>query len=113
MYGISRSAGLHYIDVQDEEISGGCPSYSPPEEHPKKECHFVYDRDCPNDICVAGAIQNYTHQLEEWSSVQTVHYLRKRSSWSSSQGSGGARLEHQQQPPVNQHFREALMFVTQ
>ncbi|KAF4673631.1 hypothetical protein FOL47_010309 [Perkinsus chesapeaki] len=26
-------------------------------------CEFNYSRDCPNDVCVAGAIKNYTAQL--------------------------------------------------
>ncbi|EER14377.1 Nuclease PA3, putative [Perkinsus marinus ATCC 50983] len=39
----SWSKPLHYANVDD--------------------CEFVYARDCPNNVCVAGAIKNYTAQL--------------------------------------------------
>ncbi|KAL3937995.1 MAG: hypothetical protein SGBAC_006997 [Bacillariaceae sp.] len=50
------SAPLHFIDVRDDLIPGGCMSAS-------EDCRFQYDRDCVNDICAAGAILNYTQQL--------------------------------------------------
>lgn len=49
------SSPLHFIDIRDDQI-GGCYSN-------KDGCHFQYERDCPNDVCVAGAILNYTKQL--------------------------------------------------
>ncbi len=44
---------LHYVDVMDAEISGGC--------HPQGNCTFVYERDCQNDKCAVGAIVKFTH----------------------------------------------------
>jgi len=52
---------LHYIDVQDETISGGCPANINATSDGR--CHFDYARDCVDDFCVAGAIVNYTSQL--------------------------------------------------
>jgi hypothetical protein len=72
------SAALHYIDIRDDEITGGCPIRNVTNENTitadkavdasgnnSTACSFEYTRDCPNDVCVAGAIQNYTSQLEE------------------------------------------------
>jgi hypothetical protein len=63
----SWSGPLHYIDVHDEDIAGGCPvenritaALSSPESY---TCMFDYARDCANDWCAAGAIVNYTSQL--------------------------------------------------
>lgn len=56
------SGPLHYIDVQDETISGGCPA-NVNATNTDRRCHFDYARDCVDDFCVAGAIVNYTSQL--------------------------------------------------
>jgi S1/P1 Nuclease len=56
------SGSLHYIDIHDEMVPGGCPAGTTP----KEGCHFDYQRDCSNDVCVAGAIVNYTHHLADW-----------------------------------------------
>ena len=61
---------LHYIDVRDDSISGGCPAGEGDDLSP--ECQFDYSRDCPDDICVAGAIVNYTDILLEH------HYYESR-----------------------------------
>eukprot|EP00525_Craspedostauros_australis_P002272 CAMPEP_0198129936 /NCGR_PEP_ID=MMETSP1442-20131203/52827_1 /TAXON_ID= /ORGANISM="Craspedostauros australis, Strain CCMP3328" /LENGTH=398 /DNA_ID=CAMNT_0043790439 /DNA_START=269 /DNA_END=1465 /DNA_ORIENTATION=+ len=53
------SGALHYIDVSDDQIDGGCPINTT-----NAQCRFIYDRDCVDDVCVAGAIQNYTKQLQ-------------------------------------------------
>lgn len=47
---------LHYIDVQEKSYKDRCAAFS-------RDCQFVYDRDCANDFCVAGAISNYTAQI--------------------------------------------------
>jgi len=47
---------LHYIDVQEKSYEDRCAAFS-------RDCQFVYDRDCANDFCVAGAIANYTRQI--------------------------------------------------
>eukprot|EP00339_Tiarina_fusa_P022639 CAMPEP_0117005448 /NCGR_PEP_ID=MMETSP0472-20121206/6063_1 /TAXON_ID=693140 ORGANISM="Tiarina fusus, Strain LIS" /NCGR_SAMPLE_ID=MMETSP0472 /ASSEMBLY_ACC=CAM_ASM_000603 /LENGTH=353 /DNA_ID=CAMNT_0004706697 /DNA_START=291 /DNA_END=1352 /DNA_ORIENTATION=- len=65
------SGPLHYIDVRDDLYKGGCHytnnsssnSSSGSSNAPAAGCSFDYERDCPNDICVAGAILNYTSQL--------------------------------------------------
>lgn len=50
------SAPLHFIDIRDDLVDGGCERLS-------EKCDFQYKRDCPADFCVAGAILNYTDQL--------------------------------------------------
>nr|ANW72271.1 bifunctional nuclease 1 [Tradescantia hirsutiflora] len=44
-YKFRWTSPLHFIDTPD------------------KDCTFDYTRDCPDDKCVAGAIQNFTSQL--------------------------------------------------
>ncbi|KAG7356109.1 S1/P1 nuclease [Nitzschia inconspicua] len=58
------SAELHYIDIRDNLIAGGCHFLPNPHDTMSScDCDFQYDRDCPEDICVAGAILNYSTQL--------------------------------------------------
>jgi hypothetical protein len=62
------SAALHYIDVQDDTIAGGCPivvngTSTTDNKDNTRQCQFVYARDCVDDRCVAGAILNYTKAL--------------------------------------------------
>lgn len=60
------SAPLHYIDVPDDVIAGGCPVQNRTSGSPATDsyaCQFEYARDCADDWCVAGAIANYTSQL--------------------------------------------------
>lgn len=69
------SAELHYIDIRDNLITGGC-HYPPKQQHdalekPACSCDFKYDRDCPEDICVAGAILNYSTQLLSYTQKPT------------------------------------------
>lgn len=94
------SAPLHYIDVRDDLVENeGCHIFP----HLNPACRFCYTRDCPNDICVAGAIVNYSSQLLAMSAeiternAKTEWHLRKKSQ---SQGSKSSR-------------KEALMFLTQ
>lgn len=56
------TAPLHFIDVHDEEILGGCPVHAP-HSNTTTLCLFDYKRDCPNDTCVAGAIANYSNSM--------------------------------------------------
>lgn len=51
------SAPLHFIDVRDDMMDAGCPASN------HSSCRFLYPRDCPGDMCVAGAIVNYTSRL--------------------------------------------------
>lgn len=60
------SAPLHYIDVRDDLLPGGCPVGAPSSNSISNlhgACFFNYTRDCVNNVCVAGAIVNYTNQL--------------------------------------------------
>jgi hypothetical protein len=92
------SAPLHYIDIPDDSIDGGCPSIMAPNE--TSACHFLYERDCINDVCVAGAILNYTSQLTQWNLQDTLTGLRGFPSRSNQLLQG-------------HDIREALMFLTQ
>ena len=51
---------LHFIDVHDADIPGACPSQKP---NGTTLCTFDYQRDCEEDMCVAGAIANYSSHL--------------------------------------------------
>jgi hypothetical protein len=54
------STPLHYVDIQDDVIVGGCPVVGDGEF---SDCWFEYARDCVDDVCAAGAIANYSTQL--------------------------------------------------
>mmetsp|Transcript_61608 Transcript_61608/g.150820 ORF Transcript_61608/g.150820 Transcript_61608/m.150820 type:complete len:434 (+) Transcript_61608:206-1507(+) len=64
------SGQLHFIDVQDEIIDGGChyrpqdgDDYYHGQRNNNNKCMFYYERDCVDNDCVAGAILNYSTQL--------------------------------------------------
>jgi S1/P1 Nuclease len=57
------SAPLHYIDIADDLIPSGCPATASLLNTTMNLCFFDYARDCPDDLCVAGAIVNYTSRL--------------------------------------------------
>ena len=63
---------LHYVDVKDGDITGGCPII------PQKKlaqfnatrtgtsnCTFVYERDCKKGACAVGAIVEFSHQSRD------------------------------------------------
>lgn len=69
---------LHYADVKDGEVQGGCPCISlsskkqldaADDEHEsstqQSSCNFVYDRDSTNGKCVVGAIVDYSHKMHD------------------------------------------------
>ena len=65
------SGALHYIDIHDNLVDGGCPVFDEtPVQH--QNCRFIYDRDCANHVCVAGAIVNYTQHLGAWNNNNTM-----------------------------------------
>lgn len=111
------SAELHYIDVRDNLITGGCHY----QEHDKQgsvdssttttiehcNCDFQYDRDCPEDICVAGAIMNYSTQLLLRSDP---HRRRTTSSMSSSLRT---RAVSGREDTHVYRMQQALKFLTQ
>jgi len=49
----------HYVEVPDDEIS--CPILR--DDDNNNTCWLDYDRDCPNDDCVIGAIVTHTTNL--------------------------------------------------
>ena len=75
------TAPMHFIDIRDDLVPGGCPSTSTPvvptiEEVYKADygeesrssdrhngCTFSYDRDCVNGLCVANAIRTLSQRL--------------------------------------------------
>jgi S1/P1 Nuclease len=65
------SAPLHFIDIRDDEILNGCPIMDPENYGWKNDCHFLYERDCPHDVCVSGAIMNYSSLLLASSKVMS------------------------------------------
>jgi len=64
------SGSLHFVDVRDDLIKGGC-HYQYHSAHTRDLssslsdlCEFEYfQRDCADGVCVAGAILNYSTQL--------------------------------------------------
>ena len=69
------SGSLHFIDVRDDLIEGGCHyQYNSSKKNDDYSisssssdiCEFqYYHRDCDDGICVAGAVLNYSTQLIE------------------------------------------------
>ena len=74
------SGALHYVDIKDSYISGGCPCTRPittlTSAHQGSSnskyctigvaeslCNFSIERDCPSSFCAVGAISNFTHRL--------------------------------------------------
>jgi hypothetical protein len=53
----SWSAGLHFVNIVQENCNM------------ENGCEFVYERDCPEDLCVAGAVLNYTATLRTLAAV--------------------------------------------
>jgi hypothetical protein len=66
------SGPLHYIDVRDDLLPEGCPVH---DAGSSSSCSFNYARDCVEDVCVAGAIVNYTQRLKS-----QIHPLRSSES---------------------------------
>lgn len=88
----SWSAPLHFVDIRDDLIDGGCRNIS-------EDCEFQYERDCPEDVCVAGAIVNFTNQLLLPPSNEESSVLR----------GGGSPLSL----GTKKNLTQALMFLTQ
>ena len=62
------SAPLHFVDIRDDEIEGGCSCTPRPaleflDQEPQNPCTFIYSRDCTFNMCAVGAIVNYTTRL--------------------------------------------------
>ena len=69
------SKPLHYVDVEDSLVTNGCHYNN------TDNCTFVYERDCANDFCVAGAVTNYSTRLinhsinDNWDSLKFLVHL--------------------------------------
>ncbi|GMI40134.1 hypothetical protein TeGR_g2249 [Tetraparma gracilis] len=61
---------LHFINVQGSP-SSPCSASSP------SSCVFDYSRDCADDICVAGAIANYTSRMSSPASAEDLYLSTK------------------------------------
>lgn len=81
----SWSAPLHFVDVRDDAYEGGCRYRESTAADDERRCELVYERDCANDFCVAGAIANYSVALRDV-------VLRGVPSSSSSRADGTQRL---------------------
>jgi hypothetical protein len=114
------SSELHYIDIRDNLISGGC-HYRKHQQILQQvdddwsllslrcdECTFEYDRDCPEDICVAGAILNYSTQLILARQTKPYFHLRQNQTNRTSQSTYRRRQQQQQQQQ-----QQALKFLIQ
>ena len=68
------SAPLHFIDIEDQTYEGGCHFENKLNNVQSKDvCQFIYERDCKDDFCVAGAIANYTNILEKKTMFPSHH----------------------------------------
>ena len=104
---------LHYIDVRDDLIPGGCHVVAPGED---SDCHFDYERDCPSDFCVAGAIVNYTSHLLDNGSHNTPTVVDRRNGYKGSHTPTTNHLRRSRvsdEPTVKDNpYRDSLEFVT-
>lgn len=102
--GYDWTTPLHYINVQEKSYQDKCKAFS-------DDCKFVYVRDCVHDYCVAGAIPNYTQQINgmtrtlEQSHVSVTKVRKTRNI------SRREILNRKKIPSCNLDA-EALMFVT-
>ena len=96
---------LHYVNIHDKLISGGCPSESIPDRIPSN-CTFQYERDCIHDKCAVGAIVEFSHEAIGDPSQSISNWKDIPSEWN--------HLRGQYSRSHNQHVftkREALMLL--
>jgi hypothetical protein len=110
---------LHYVDVKDGIITGGCPVI-PEHEQAKRtkrkeesrdqdflgssNCTFIYDRDCAAGHCAVGAIVDFAHlsaHPDESLSTRIPVWQRQR----------GLRGSASFKPIHNVTQRQSLMFL--
>jgi hypothetical protein len=90
------SAPLHFVDICDDEIVQGCPIVDPESYEWKTDCHFLYERDCIQDICVTGAIRNYSFRLltsSQQISCAKSSLVMRRSQYDNQELAGLSQLE--------------------
>jgi len=116
------STPLHFVDVRDDEVDGGCPctrniaagynslltgNVGAGDESScslHSSCSFVYDRDCVKDFCAVGGIVNYTTRL--------VDNFQKLDVTSSARLLRGSQLDSSEEGLLSGWpAKEALMFV--
>ena len=126
------TAPLHFIDIRDDLVPGGCPSTSTPiipiTADPRKESHrihrhngciFSYDRDCGNGLCVANAIQTLSQRLfanqtnihEAFSNKHFLDIHEQPQIMKQIRFLEGLSSSNQQHHLMNFTTRESLMFL--
>lgn len=102
---------LHYVNIHDKWIPGGCPCPNSTMDKNRfrkveeqifenkkgkfsKDCTFVYERDCPKDHCAVGAILQFSKESSNPSSLwsdqvlSSSSFLRSSSSISNNLSTG-------------------------
>ena len=119
------SDGLHFVDVRDDLIEGGChyiynSTTNSSSSSSSSLCDFdYYDRDCVDGNCVVGAVFNYSTQLLEEQQLQyddNIGATMPSSSSSSSTRNLRQRTTTKQVEGKNilyqpKSMRQALMFL--
>jgi len=94
----SWTGPLHFVDVEDGLVSGGCPSDSTPVGDTFDgggdgggECVFEYGRDCKEGWCVVGAVVDFASNLID--NATSYSSLSSRSSHGKRHHSGITHLD--------------------
>ncbi|KAF4726183.1 hypothetical protein FOZ63_008580, partial [Perkinsus olseni] len=99
------TAPLHYVDT------------------PTRQCKMVYQRDCPNDFCVIGAIYNYTNRAvsksvsraeREFAMKLVIHFLGDvhqplHVGFTGDHGGNGIHVTTDFAPPGPRHKQESRL----
>jgi len=126
------SGQLHFVDVRDDLIQGGCHygynstmNRSSSSSSSSSLCDFdYYHRDCVDGNCAVGAILNYSTQLIEYyngnlqsPSVKT-RYLRQRTTIHEESNPNRFIIDQPKSTPIDSSYlpfsssiRQALMFL--
>ena len=107
---------LHYVDVKDGMIEGGCPvtlegaSYSNTDMNidTTQPCTFIYDRDCKDGNCAVGAIRDFSNLLRESPHPLSTSMVP---SWQQQQGLRGGSMMPSFKHIHNVTERQSLMFL--
>ena len=59
----SSTASQHFINVQEDQLTGGCPVLDPEANFSETECQLDYERDCEDGSCIVGAVLDYANTL--------------------------------------------------
>mmetsp|Transcript_29852 Transcript_29852/g.39717 ORF Transcript_29852/g.39717 Transcript_29852/m.39717 type:complete len:408 (+) Transcript_29852:58-1281(+) len=108
-YPYKWSSPLHFVDIRDDVIEGGC---HPPElmnDVERKECVFMYERDCVEDKCAVGAIVNYTNQVAMYYQQLEVEDVVEEEEY---QGVRGVSHQDNNNDDTMYHLVTALKFLT-